>query len=44
MESGTWVVVGSIVVAVLMGYFCRAPRSADVRVESLAKRWFGGNA
>ncbi|MEX2187401.1 MAG: hypothetical protein WD875_11425 [Pirellulales bacterium] len=41
MESGTWIVVGSIVVVALMAYFCRTPRSADAGVESLSKRWFG---
>jgi len=41
VESGTWIVLGSIVVVALMAYFCRAPRSPDVATESLSKRWFG---
>jgi hypothetical protein len=43
VESGTWIVLGSLFVIVLMAYFARMPRAAGTpAAESLSKRWFGG--
>jgi hypothetical protein len=45
VESGTWIVLGSLFVIVLMAYFGRMPRAAGApAAESLSKRWFGAKS
>jgi hypothetical protein len=41
VESGTWIIVGLLVVGVMVMSFCRAPRTAREPTESLSERWFG---
>lgn len=43
LESGTWIIVGCVVVAAMMVVFRRMPTTVRGDVpESLGKRWFGG--
>jgi hypothetical protein len=41
VESGTWIIVGCVIVVAMIVYFRRVPAPADTEHESLAKRWFG---